>query len=216
MGELLQELILRVPVILLALTVHEFAHAYSAYRLGDPTAMRQGRCSLNPIRHLDPIGTICLLFAPIGWAKPVPVNPMNFRNPSRDDMIVSIAGPASNIAQAVVFALLLRGLVAIVAATPTAVLVTVFNMLVLAILINIGLAIFNMLPIFPLDGFHVLRHFLPASAREKLTAMAPLGPMLILAVVLLPRFGGFNLFKLLIAPVANVVLYYVAGVHFTV
>src|SRR5690242_12736966 len=102
-------MMLRIPVVLLALTVHEFCHAYFALQMGDPTAYRLGRCSLNPLRHLDPLGTICLMFAPIGWAKPVPIDPRNFRN-WRQGVLVSIAaGPISNLIQALVFALLLRG-----------------------------------------------------------------------------------------------------------
>ena len=87
------DLMIRVPVILLALTVHEFCHAYFAYRMGDPTAYRLGRCSLNPLRHLEPLGTICLLFAPIGWAKPVPIIPINFRDPRKGMLVATAAGP---------------------------------------------------------------------------------------------------------------------------
>jgi Zn-dependent protease len=101
-------LLIRIPAILIALTIHEFAHGYIAWRFGDPTARNAGRLTLNPLGHLDIFGTIMLFFGPFGWAKPVPVNPYYFTNPKRDNLLVSLAGPASNIVLALAFGWTLR------------------------------------------------------------------------------------------------------------
>lgn len=206
------ELLTRMPVVLLALTVHEFAHAYTAYRLGDPTAYQLGRCSLNPLRHLDPIGTLCIMFAPIGWAKPVPVNPLNFRQPGRDDLLVSVAGPLSNIAQAMVWALVVR------AFGGTEHLLTnldnpLYVMLLLGVLVNVALAVFNMLPLFPLDGFHVMLHLLPSRSRAGFLKTQRYGLFVILGLILLPRFANirFDPLRTIIGYPVGFVLQYVAG-----
>jgi|SRR5271157_618189 len=168
---------------LFAISVHESAHAWTASRCGDPTARMLGRVSLNPIRHIDPIGTIVLpLVAAIsgipllGWAKPTPVDPRNFRNPVMDDILTSVAGPVSNFVVATGALLLLGGISlssasghTIVMGLPQAdsgtVLDFVAMLLYALMIINIVLAVFNLIPVPPLDGSHVLRHFLPDSAR---------------------------------------------------
>jgi Zn-dependent protease len=189
------DLIVRMPVVLLALTLHEFAHAYTAYRLGDPTAARAGRCTLNPLAHLDLIGTLCIMFAPIGWAKPVPVNPYNLRHPSRDEMIVSAAGPISNVLQAIAWGLLIRlifraGLLDGVLPGDWG--PSLFRMLCLGLIVNCGLAAFNMIPAFPLDGFHVTRYFLSPEGKQGLDDTAQYGRYIILALVLLPYLTSFQ------------------------
>ena len=103
------EIVILAPPLLLALTLHEFSHGVVAYSLGDPTAKMMGRLSMNPIRHLDPIGTIAFFFIKFGWAKPVPVNPVHFRNPRKDMLWVALAGPASNLFLAIVSAILTKG-----------------------------------------------------------------------------------------------------------
>lgn len=211
------ELLIRVPIILLALTVHEFCHAYFALRMGDPTACRLGRCTLNPLRHLDPLGTICLLFAPIGWAKPVPVNPMNFRDYRKGQLVTSAAGPLSNLVQAVVFALLMRGVLAWAPALarigqgdalPSA----LGQMCLVGVMINIGLAVFNLLPIYPLDGFHISLQFMRGESQRRFLEMAPIGPFLILGLVLIGNFTAFSPLTYLIMPPFNFVMQYVAGI----
>jgi Zn-dependent protease len=154
------ETILRFPVILIALTFHEYAHGWVAWKLGDSTARNEGRLTLNPISHLDLFGTLMLLAGPFGWAKPVPVNSYYFKNPKRDILLVSLAGPVSNIILAFIFGYTFRfiamynpGLISQVDY------LSLFMQL--AIGINIGIAFFNMIPIPPLDGSKILLGLLP-------------------------------------------------------
>ena len=211
-------LLVRVPIVLLALTVHEFAHAYSAYRMGDPTAYRQGRLSLNPLKHLDPLGAICLMFAPIGWAKPVPINPLNFRDRRRGILVSTAAGPISNLAQAVLFALLLR-LVVLFGGSLGGLLgdrgETAYAALVLlgfvAVIINVGLAVFNCLPLYPLDGFHIALQLMRPESQGRFAQTAPLGPYAILALVLVGSVGHVHVLNALVTPPAKVLLVYLAG-----
>ncbi|MGD0542249.1 MAG: site-2 protease family protein [Tepidisphaeraceae bacterium] len=181
------EILYQMIAFLFAISVHESAHAWTASRCGDPTARMLGRVSLNPIRHIDLFGTIILpLVAAIsgipllGWAKPTPVDPRNFRNPVMDDILTSVAGPVSNLIVAT-GALLLLGGISLSSTSGHAVVtgmasgfdgsasdsaLTPVAMLLFALMtINIVLAIFNLIPVPPLDGSHVLRHFLPDSVR---------------------------------------------------
>jgi Zn-dependent protease len=150
------ETVIFIIVILFAITIHEFSHAAAAEMLGDPTPRLAGRLSLNPIKHIDPIGFIMFLLVRFGWARPVPINPYNFRDPVKGEMVVSFAGPASNI----------------LAAWLTASLIKLFPVIVLSsgyvhralsdfIWINLALAIFNLIPVPPLDGSHILEPFIP-------------------------------------------------------
>lgn len=148
----IREVVLMAPPILLALTLHEYAHAYIAYRLGDQTAREEGRLTANPLKHLDPLGTLLLFIAGFGWAKPVPVNPWRFNNPKQGMMYVSLAGPVTNLLLAVLGAVLF-GLL-----TPSG---DIFFMLNYFIYINVLLAVFNFLPIPPLDGSKILAGILP-------------------------------------------------------
>jgi Zn-dependent protease len=154
--------LLRIPVILLALTVHEVAHGWAALRLGDPTAKNEGRLTLNPLPHLDLLGTIMLMTGLFGWAKPVPVNGYYLRNPKRDLMLISLAGPLSNIAQAILFGLTLR----IIMTVDQGYLETEYGrylliFLMLGFQINAGIAFFNLLPFPPLDGSKILAWAMP-------------------------------------------------------
>lgn len=212
------ELLVRLPVVLLALTVHEFCHGYFAYRMGDPTAYSQGRLTLNPIKHLDPLGTICLMFAPIGWAKPVPINPLNFRDRRKGILVSTAAGPMSNLALAVVFALLLRGILFAtkqVASADNAQLTQFVELLTImaffAVLINVGLAVFNCLPLYPLDGFHITLQLLNPSMRQGFAATAAYGPFVILGVVFLGQATEVSILTTLVMPPVEFLLRYVAG-----
>ena len=156
--------IILIPVILFSLTIHEYAHALVAYRLGDDTAKRQGRLSLNPLVHLDLLGTLLLFIVHFGWAKPVPVDPRNFRNPKKDMLLVALAGPVSNILTAIAAAVILKAIFENFAAIPPGSGVDVaVRMLVWFIYIGIVLAVFNMIPVPPLDGSRVLYGLLPDS-----------------------------------------------------
>jgi Zn-dependent protease len=150
--------------LLLSLTVHEVAHARTALAFGDNTAHMLGRTSLNPLRHLDPWGTIALFIVGFGWAKPVPVNPANFRSPRLGDIAVTAAGPLSNLGLAVLGCLalkfLLRGEQAAISHP------TLLMMLIIFIRVNVVLCVFNLLPLFPLDGHHVMRELLPQRMRQ--------------------------------------------------
>ena len=160
-------LIAGVPGIVIAMVIHEYSHARVAYALGDYTPKMQGRLTLNPAAHVDPIGLIMLFFVHFGWAKPVQINPMNFSNPRRDDILVSLAGPLSNLITSFV-ALIILVLMAKLDLPLSEGLLVVFNLI---IVYNINFAIFNMLPIPPLDGSHILRNILPyelARAYERL------------------------------------------------
>jgi Zn-dependent protease len=181
--------VLNVIVLLLSLTVHEFFHAWSAYRLGDDTAARAGRLTLNPIPHIDLIGTILLplLQAPIGWAKPVPVNPSRFRKSvtmATGDIIVSAAGPLSNVGLGLVAAIV-WGLLARLVPTAVAEGTAGYAFLDRLLVVNAGLAVFNLLPIPPLDGGHVAASLMPYRWRPAWDRFAQLAPFLLMILVYL-------------------------------
>ncbi|HEY3373893.1 MAG TPA: site-2 protease family protein [Candidatus Aquicultor sp.] len=173
---LLFTLLYKLPALLLCLTVHEFMHGYVAYRLGDTTAKEQGRLTFNPIKHLDPFGTLAIIFLPFGWAKPVPVNPYRFRNPRRDMVIVGVAGPIANfIAAFIVAKLLLLG--GVFTAPYVATLIDVI------VMINVALGIFNLLPIPPLDGSKIIPYLLPESMQQGWYKFEQYGFLILLVLV---------------------------------
>jgi len=169
--------------LLLAITVHEAAHAYIAYKLGDPTAKVAGRLTLNPLAHLDPLGTIALLIIHFGWGKPVPVNPNNFRKPALGNFLVAMSGPASNLVMAVVGA----GFVRLTLNNPL-----LYGFFSIFVVLNVFLAIFNLLPIPPLDGSKIFHLFL---SDESYYTLERLGPFILLAVIAFSFTGGGSLFN---------------------
>lgn len=189
----LQKLLLNIPPVLLALTVHECAHAWAAYKLGDPTAKMLGRVSLNPFVHLDPIGTIALfLTGMFGWARPVPVTVRNFRNIPRGMMLTAVAGPLANLALAAASAIFYK-LFADVAGPYLGQYPAVYNplfiMIEISIVMNVSLAVFNMIPIPPLDGSRVLSYLLPARKAYAFSRLEPYGFMIL---ILLMTTGVIN------------------------
>ena len=172
--------ILSLPVVLLALSVHEVSHGYVAYKLGDPTANSFGRLSLDPLKHIDPLGFICMLLFRFGWAKPVPINSRYFKKPRRDIALTSVAGPVSNLLLSFVFVIIFRFSYEPITANIVKAQITgnvalanvlwyLYIFIYLAIQMNITLAVFNLLPIPPLDGSKILYMFLPTRVYFKIT-----------------------------------------------
>jgi Zn-dependent protease len=178
-----------VAAILIALTVHEFCHALTAYLLGDQTAQRMGRLTLNPIAHLDPFGFIALVLVGFGWGKPVPYNPYNLRYPKWGSTIVAAAGPVSNILSVVVFGTVLK---LIAPYFPAGNMLTEFLMLL--VVLNLILCLFNLIPIPPLDGSKFLLSALAAPKYYKLRyKLETQGPIILLAFIVLDTLSGLNI-----------------------
>lgn len=216
MEQAVQQYIPLIIVLLVTFTVHEFAHAWTAYKLGDDTAYHEGRVTLNPLVHLDLWGTICLFVTQIfGWAKPVPVDPRNFAHPRRDDILVSAAGPFSNLVMGVLSALLYGFLIykniLVHPALPQSSLPPLWKLLsqvlALMVVINFSLAFFNLLPIFPLDGSHIIKNALPLNQAYRFNRFnEQYGAWVLLGLVLIGPMtnGEFNPLRWLVGvPVAS-------------
>ncbi|MCX5900036.1 MAG: site-2 protease family protein [Proteobacteria bacterium] len=183
------EILLMIPVLLFSVIAHEVAHGYVAYRCGDNTARYQGRLTFNPIPHIDLFGTIIfpallmLTNSPflIGWAKPVPVNPYNFRNPGRDDIYVSLAGIATNLLLAVLSTVLFGVYINFVPASAGDALIIMFKY---GIQINVLLAVFNLMPVPPLDGSWVLYHLLPGNLADAYRKLFPYGFLILMLLLM--------------------------------
>ncbi len=194
--------LLFIPHVLFAISIHEGAHAYTAYYFGDDTAALMGRVSLNPLRHLDPWGVLAFIIMHFGWAKPVPVNPARLRNPRRDEMLVSLAGPASNLALALLFSLILRFFFPAgdelkrMLSSP-GMLPTLFLFFAVGAQLNAVLAFFNLLPIPPLDGSHIIAWFLPRHLAVRFERSMQYGMFILLGLIAL-SFIGINIFGYLI------------------
>ncbi len=184
--------LLLAPPFLFALTLHELAHGWTAWRLGDPTARNEGRLTLNPLSHLDLFGTIAFFLVSIGWAKPVPVNPSYFRNPRKGMLVVALAGPGANLLLAAASAGLVRLMLLLPADSPflISLLVPAVNMAAASVWINIMLMVFNCLPIPPLDGSKVLMGLLPPDATLRYAQMEPYGFLLVLLLSYMGVLGS--------------------------
>lgn len=185
MNDTILQVIILAPPLLLALTVHEFAHGYVAFRLGDPTARALGRLTLNPLKHLDPLGTIAFFIFHIGWAKPVPVNPSYFKNPQKDMLWVALAGPATNLIMAIISALMTKALWLLAQIIPysamaEAVLIPLNSTLIASVWINLVLCIFNFLPVPPLDGSRILAGILPPDLARSYASIERYGFILLI------------------------------------
>lgn len=200
----LPSLITRIITLMIAFTVHEFAHAWTADQLGDDTPRLNGRLTLNPLAHLDPIGSLMLLVSGFGWAKPVPINPyaLHRRTPA-GTMLVSAAGPFSNLLLAIVAAIPIRAGWVDAFAPTGGILPTPAGFLIEFIFINLILMLFNLIPLAPLDGEKVASYLLPPRGQEILDRVRPYGPMLLLALLFLGRLGGFDLLGALISTPAQ-------------
>ncbi len=197
----LNTLILIAPPILLALTLHEFSHAFAAFRLGDDTAKQMGRLSLNPLRHLDLVGTVMIFLVHFGWAKPVPVNGMNLQNPKRDMLWISLAGPVSNMVLALLSGILMRVLVSMgLDAAQMPWIRILYMMLFFSLQINLALAIFNILPIAPLDGSKILFGILPRQYEHWVIPLERYGPLVLLGLIILGHSTNVSILGRIIWP----------------
>ncbi len=201
--DFLARALIAAPAILFSLTVHEFFHAYLAYRFGDSTAKDMGRLTLNPLKHLDLFGTVMMFMSQFrfGWAKPVPVNPYNLRNPRVADFWISAAGPLSNMGLAFIFGMLFRMAASGMMNMPP----VIIYFLKVAVMINVSLAFFNLIPIFPLDGSHILASILPDKYGPKLAEFQRFGPFILIILIIT---GGF---WFVLGPFIRIFVYLFAG-----
>jgi len=196
-------LIISIVGFAMAIIVHEVSHGLVAERLGDPTARLRGRLTLNPIPHIDLIGTIILpislllLRSPFlfGWAKPVPVDPYNLKNPKRDMALISLAGPLSNLGMAVILSIFLRILLLIFPGSP------IFALFFNLIGFNVALAVFNLIPINPLDGGKILTGILPDKEARSLSNLLDRSGLILLLFLIFPLFGGSSLISIITGPI---------------
>lgn len=201
----LLQIVAGLPGLIIAMVVHEYAHARVAVAMGDFTPRLMGRLTFNPVAHIDPIGLLMLFLVHFGWAKPVTINPNNFRNPRRDDILVSLAGPGANLLAAFL-ALLIMALCFKFGYQMSTGMRTVFSLIMIY---NINFAIFNMIPIPPLDGSHVLKQLLPYDMAMKLQDLERYSIFILIAIMMTPILGGIlipmqqlilGVFELLLSP----------------
>ncbi len=206
----LMRVLLILPTALLGLTLHELAHGLTAYALGDPTAKQQGRLTLNPLKHLDPFGTLLLVVFHFGWAKPVQVNPGYFPKPKLGLLLVALAGPLTNLALAVALGL---GVRALAGAEESLGMLLLYQLCLYGVLINVALAVFNLLPIPPLDGSRLIYVFVPDRAEALYRRIERVSMMVLMGVLLLGALSGTSTIGRVLWPVVNWLLATVAGVQ---
>lgn len=210
-----ETLIARILVLVFAFTIHEFAHAWTATQFGDSTPRINGRLTLNPLAHLDPVGSIVLLFSGFGWAKPVPVNPFVLEMRSRFAfMWVALAGPMSNlllaIAAAVPIQFGLHNSIGNFSIFP-GVFPTISVLLFEFIYINLVLMVFNLIPLAPLDGEKILYHLLPTNWRSPMDLIRPYGPMFLILLIIAGPYIGFNFFATILGPPIQILFSILTG-----
>jgi Zn-dependent protease len=177
--------------LLAAVTVHEYAHAYVADRLGDPTPRAHGRLTLNPLAHLDPLGSLLILLAGFGWAKPVPITPTNFVNWRRDTVIVAAAGPLANVT--LLFVLGLPFKLGLLSPRGADVALPIVTLLFITMQINTMLAVFNLIPVPPLDGSKILVGLLPPAQAAAYARLQPYGTLVLMVLIILAYTSGLRL-----------------------
>ncbi len=185
-----------------SITIHEFFHGYVADQLGDPTPRLSKRLTLNPIPHIDLFGTIIIPFVlqlPLGWAKPMPIDPYNLRNPKKDTAMIALAGPSANLILAILLSIVLR----LLNFMDISYLITISSSIILTIIkLNVFLGFFNLLPIYPLDGFSLVGGFLSDEKYEEWNQLKRYGMIFLLALVI-PIFGGSSMISFILNPVAG-------------
>jgi Zn-dependent protease len=207
------DILMIVPGFVAGLTFHEFSHAWMANRLGDNTARSLGRLSLNPLAHLDLMGSLMLIFVGFGWAKPVPVNGANLQHPRRDMALIALAGPASNLLMALTIAVFIQlGIGNLQAAVASSGAVGVIVLIaVQAVWINVILAVFNLIPLPPLDGSRILAGVVPESWNRGYDKLERYGPFILLGLFLLASLTGVSIFGRIVSPVAHPIVNLLLG-----
>ena len=195
--------VILIPVIIFALSFHEFSHGWMAFRFGDPTAKNAGRLTLNPMAHLDIFGSLALYLMGFGWAKPVPVDPRYLANPKKDMMWIALAGPVSNLIVALISGILLSILLRMGLIDGQS---SVTIVLIMSLQINLVLAIFNFIPIPPLDGSRILGGVVPNKYHNELAKFEYYGPRILMGLIILSMFTRLNIFSIIISPIMTIFL----------
>lgn len=197
------ELLYTLPALLISIAIHEFSHAFVAYKLGDGSQKALGRLTLDPIKHIDPVGFLCIILCGFGWGKPVSIDESRFKNRPKGVMLVSLAGPLSNLLLALLFVIILKILIMtglIMPVVSSSVGGILFNMFVLTIQFNVIFSVFNMIPLPPFDGSKVLYYFLPYKAKQAFEKIEQYS-LYILIIFFVTGIGGY-----IISPIANFIL----------
>jgi len=209
MSDFLMKAIFFLPPFLLAISMHESAHAYVANRLGDPTAKNMGRITLNPIPHIDLFGLLAIFIVHFGWAKPVIVNPNNLKNPIKDNVWISLAGPASNLVLAMASGVVYRILAPILSGSDGG--MFFLMMIQFSVTLNIVLMVFNLFPLPPLDRFRILEGIVSRDVYLSLQKLRSAGPMVLFGIIILGSFTGVNIFAIIFTPFVKILGGFILG-----
>lgn len=207
-GDWFMNMILMVPGIIIGLSFHEYAHALVAFKCGDPTPKMQGRLTINPMAHIDPIGLVCLLFIGFGWGQPVQINPYNFKHRRRDELMVACAGVVMNFILAIAFAGILKLFVSFAGLSYANGGDIIVQMIICTIQINLVLLVFNLIPIPPLDGFGVITQIFNLENTKYYNFAYSYGFLILLALMM------FDVTDLILSPLVSILLNFVLGIFF--